>query len=485
MLDATVVIRRILSRLGHDHDWRIPRADRARLDVVEELEPGIQPSVASSARLDAVTAPLEAAPARRHANGRLAAPHARRARRLALPESPSVVVDHLRSAVAHAGGAERALPIAVAILVLAASVVSVVPAAGVQPVPATAAGWATGDTFGSGGAPRLAIGGDNGPAASVEPYENAAGALVTPPQSASFDPVPAATQAAGPFGLDATLLKPVAPDTTVSDGSGLLKTYVVRQGDTLSGIASSNGLSVMTLVWSNGLTSVDLHVGQKLVLPPVNGAVIKVGDTDTLASIARDYGVSADAIVAYNKLSDPSVTIGQILVIPGGKGDPLPAATPAPQLVRAGGSASGGSSVTVRSGQSAPSQTSTYVGGRLMWPVPGGYLSQGYHYGHWAIDIAADPGTPILAAAAGTVIFAGWRSNGGGYQVWISHGSNLYTTYNHMSFVSVGAGQQVGRGQRLGGVGMTGDATGPHCHFEVWIGPVWDGGQRMNPLNYL
>ncbi|HEY5630152.1 MAG TPA: M23 family metallopeptidase, partial [Candidatus Limnocylindrales bacterium] len=104
---------------------------------------------------------------------------------------------------------------------------------------------------------------------------------------------------------------------------------------------------------------------------------------------------------------------------------------------------------------------------------------------HWAIDIAADYGSTVVAAAAGKVIFAGWKSNGGGWQVWISHGGNMFTTYNHMSAITVGTGESVGRGQQVGRIGQSGDATGPHLHFEVWIGPIWNGGQRMNPLNYL
>jgi murein DD-endopeptidase MepM/ murein hydrolase activator NlpD len=117
--------------------------------------------------------------------------------------------------------------------------------------------------------------------------------------------------------------------------------------------------------------------------------------------------------------------------------------------------------------------------------VAGGYLSQYFRYGHYGLDIAGDYGTEVRAAAAGTVVYAGWKSNGGGYQVWIAHGSGLYTTYNHMSAVSVGVGEQVGRGERIGRVGTSGWATGPHLHFEVWRGPVWDGGSRVNPLRYL
>ena len=121
----------------------------------------------------------------------------------------------------------------------------------------------------------------------------------------------------------------------------------------------------------------------------------------------------------------------------------------------------------------------------MRWPVPGGHISQYYHYGHYGLDIAADYGSPVIAAANGRVTFAGWKNNGGGYQVWISHGNGIYTTYNHMSSVAVRAGQSVGRGQRVGRVGATGWATGPHCHFEVWIGPIWSGGHRVNPLKYL
>ena len=117
--------------------------------------------------------------------------------------------------------------------------------------------------------------------------------------------------------------------------------------------------------------------------------------------------------------------------------------------------------------------------------MAGGYISQYYHYGHYGLDIAADRGTRVMAAAGGTVIFAGWKNNGGGYQVWLAHGSGLYTTYNHMMSVAVGRGQHVGRGQQVGRVGMTGNATGPHLHFEVCRGMIWDGGVRVNPLNYL
>jgi murein DD-endopeptidase MepM/ murein hydrolase activator NlpD len=115
----------------------------------------------------------------------------------------------------------------------------------------------------------------------------------------------------------------------------------------------------------------------------------------------------------------------------------------------------------------------------------GNYISQYYHYGHYGLDIAADYGSPVRATAGGRVIFAGWKGNGGGYQVWIAHGSGLYSTYNHMSAISVGSGQNIARGTQVGRVGQSGRATGPHLHFEVWRGGIWSGGSRVNPLAYL
>jgi murein DD-endopeptidase MepM/ murein hydrolase activator NlpD len=203
---------------------------------------------------------------------------------------------------------------------------------------------------------------------------------------------------------------------------------------------------------------------------------------DTLDSLARRYDVDATDILVENKLSDPNLVVGQVLVIPGAAGKGIPTPTPGPVSRPSNGSSGGG--IISRGTANGPT---TYTGGRLLWPVVGGgnYISQYFHYGHYAIDIAADYGSTVRAAAGGTVIFAGWKSNGGGYQVWLSHGSNLYTTYNHLSAISVGYGQSVSDGQQIGRIGQSGDATGPHLHFEVWRGPVWNGGTRVNPLAYL
>jgi murein DD-endopeptidase MepM/ murein hydrolase activator NlpD len=117
--------------------------------------------------------------------------------------------------------------------------------------------------------------------------------------------------------------------------------------------------------------------------------------------------------------------------------------------------------------------------GALVWPV-NGTVTQYFHAGHLALDIAAPYGSTVMAADAGVVTWAGWRNNGGGYVVAIDHGNGMQTVYNHLGSIWVSTGQAVSRGQGVGGVGCTGTCTGPHVHFEVIV-----GGYEVNPLRYL
>lgn len=128
-----------------------------------------------------------------------------------------------------------------------------------------------------------------------------------------------------------------------------------------------------------------------------------------------------------------------------------------------------------------PSTVSVGGSGQFSWPVNGQLTSGfGFRWGrmHEGIDIAAPTGRPIGAAAAGTVIVAGW-SGGYGNLVVVSHGT-ISTAYGHMSRIAVSNGQQVSRGTVLGAVGSTGHSTGPHLHFEVRV-----NGSPQNPINYL
>jgi murein DD-endopeptidase MepM/ murein hydrolase activator NlpD len=86
---------------------------------------------------------------------------------------------------------------------------------------------------------------------------------------------------------------------------------------------------------------------------------------------------------------------------------------------------------------------------------------------HTGVDLPAALGTPVAAAAAGQVTFAGWTAGGYGQLVIVAHGSGVRTFYAHLSRIDVGVGQRVATGTTIGLVGATGRATGPHVHFEV------------------
>jgi murein DD-endopeptidase MepM/ murein hydrolase activator NlpD len=478
LLNASVGVQRAIGRL------RRPPSPRASSDTTVAVS--LAAALQLQRRFRAVAAATRLAPRHDRLARGFAAAHPTRQARLSL--------------IARIGH-ERTVALAAAGIVLGASIVSV---SASRPLPAT------GGPTGPGTEVRLEVGGGSGRGGSIT-EANVAGGVLSDSGVGAYDVEPtdldqatsdaelqagaeaeaeleaAAAQLSqvstveGPFLDDGTLLKPVAVNTAVADGSALMETYKVQAGDTLTGIASRFGVSMMTLWWANNLKSKDdLHLGQTLTIPPVTGLVLTVKASDTLASLANKFDVEEQEILDANKLEDPNLVVGQVLAIPGAMGKAIP--TPKPTTRSSSGSSSGSSGN--RGGSSrAPV---TYTGGAFAWPVSGGgnYISQYFHYGHYGIDIAGDYGSTVRAAGGGTIIFAGWKGNGGGYQVWIAHGSGLYTTYNHMSSISVGSGQHVSEAQQVGRVGSSGNATGPHLHFEVWRGGVWNGGSRINPLAY-
>ncbi|HEY8237855.1 MAG TPA: M23 family metallopeptidase [Candidatus Limnocylindrales bacterium] len=352
---------------------------------------------------------------------------------------------------------DRTLPVAVALIVLVAAGVSLAPAA--APVGAAQGAAQANDT-----AVRLAVGGAAG-AGLAELDGQMQGGIGGEDVSDYVD--------------DGTLYKPVAVDTSIQSSVGMLEHYKVKDGDTLTGIASRFGVSMMTVWWANKITTKDsLKVGQDLIIPPVNGLVVTVKAGDTLDTLAATNKIDPEDIVNLNGLEDSVLIVGQVLVLPGAKGAPIPTPKPTPKPTKKPTYASSGGGAGV-----APK----YNGGPWSWPVVGGgnYISQYFHYGHYGVDIAADYGSPVVAALAGTVVYAGWANTGCGYTVIIRHSANIYTMYCHNSAITVSRGEYVSRREQVARIGSSGWATGPHVHFAVSIGyPHESGSYFVSALRY-
>jgi murein DD-endopeptidase MepM/ murein hydrolase activator NlpD len=128
-------------------------------------------------------------------------------------------------------------------------------------------------------------------------------------------------------------------------------------------------------------------------------------------------------------------------------------------------------------------------------PIAEGSYSQSAHYGdsggawstgvHTGEDYAAPTGTTVMAAASGTVVYAGY-DGAYGNRVVIQHDDGYYTTYNHLSQINVSVGQEVTVGDKIGEVGNTGNSFGSHLHFEVTQGgDGWSGGSFIDPDDWL
>ena len=282
------------------------------------------------------------------------------------------------------------------------------------------------------------------------------------------------------------LLPQEGPSGTIADitkpKSATISTYVVHTGDTLLGIAQLFGVPLNTILWANDLTkSSSIKVGDKLIILPVPGIQYKVKIGDTLETIASRFGSNAADIGSYNGIDDTTLSVDATIIIPDGEltnsqnTTPSGTTTSKPKskvtIKKKGGlgiSATG----TVRFGPEpahnvGPTGTSVEVAYYIA-PLANYIKTQGIH-GYNAVDLAAPVGTPVMAAADGEVIVAragGWNGVYGSYVV-ISHDNGSQTLYSHMSSVSVYDGEEVSQGDVIGAVGKTGEATGPHVHFEI------------------
>ena len=143
------------------------------------------------------------------------------------------------------------------------------------------------------------------------------------------------------------------------------------------------------------------------------------------------------------------------------------------------------SSSSVNTGSSSGSYGSGAYSGTLGYPTSSRRVSAGYpNYSsgryHGGVDFPVPSGSPVHAAASGTVIIAKNLNYSYGHYLVIDHGNGLSTLYAHNTTLLVGVGSHVTKGQVIARSGSTGNSTGPHCHFEVRV-----NGTRVNPFNYL
>lgn len=248
--------------------------------------------------------------------------------------------------------------------------------------------------------------------------------------------------------------------------------------------------------------------------PLLAGVVHVVRPGETIWRIARAYGIDPADLMETNGIDDPrAVPAGAELFVPGAAvqvevpqaPSPIPEPPPGVRVTPGPGSsppASGTSPSAPPRPPAPPPQggappvppspapaapppapaPSAKGGAPLSWPLRGVLYGRfGVREGrrHDGIDIAAPEGTPVAAAADGTVIFAGEQAGYGSLAI-LRHDGGLVTVYAHNSSLLVREGERVRRGQPIAKVGQTGKTSGPHLHFEVR-----EGTRPRNPLLYL
>ena len=275
------------------------------------------------------------------------------------------------------------------------------------------------------------------------------------------------------------------------------KKYTVKVGDTITDVAFDNKISVAEFLISNPNFSNE----NNLLFP---GQEVTIGITDPKISIVMEEYVVKDQIVRYQTdvQYDQDMIKGEYKIVQEGI-DGLERVSQRVKYVN--GEVSYVDPISKEELEPAINEViikgdkyvSTVGSTRnWLWPTNSGYtITSGYVYRinpingarelHQAIDVAGTGiGSPIYAVTNGVVSESAYRNQDGNY-VCLNHNNGYYTCYAHMQRRNVTFGQTVTRGQIIGFVGMSGWATGPHLHFEVWVGKPWVGGYRINPWTML
>lgn len=264
--------------------------------------------------------------------------------------------------------------------------------------------------------------------------------------------------------------------------------YRVKTGDTFQSIGNRYGVSWELVAAMNNISApYQLKPGQQIYIPRDPQTEIVVAKGDTLWDLSRKYNVDLGMFMVYNGLYASDVLeVGQVLYLPGNtSGDPVVTASSSTIASRSAATTARNTTNTKKNSAKAVTATATVSTNKGGWslPIKGTVTSEfgkrksGYHHG---IDLAAPKGTTIRAAKAGTVLHSGWYNNIYGNAVIIDHGNGQKTLYAHCSKTTAKEGAKVSAGTAIALVGSTGNSTGPHVHFEIYI-----NGKTVNPRTYL
>ncbi len=250
--------------------------------------------------------------------------------------------------------------------------------------------------------------------------------------------------------------------------------YIVQPGDTLRGIGNRTGAGSEEIARENALAPPYLiRAGQALRIP--GGRYHEVAAGQSGIAIARAYGVAWTAIIAENALSEPYVLrVGQRLRLPAG-------ATQRPLSIEEQAQAFtldiDAIMTGARTAEAAPppvapaSPVQPVAGYRFQWPVAGRVLARfgpaGAGRVNNGIKIAAALGSPVRAARAGRVVYAGSDIGLLGGLILIEHDEGWHSAYGHLDRVAVRAGDRVAAGAIIATVGQSGQVPSPQLHFEV------------------
>ncbi|WP_244530860.1 peptidoglycan DD-metalloendopeptidase family protein [Pseudoxanthobacter soli] len=275
-----------------------------------------------------------------------------------------------------------------------------------------------------------------------------------------------------------------APAATLT-GAGAAGTHQVTSGETLYSVARKYQVTPTALAAANGLTtSTQIKIGEVLRIP-AGGSAVPATEVAAIQPQAADPSArpATDATAA----GAPPSTLGDAAAKLDGAAPASPAAPAAEGGTQVASLPSAaGSGMAATDGAAAATEPSEEdVGGSgFRWPVRGrivsGFGKKGSGEQNDGINIAVPEGTPVKAAEAGTVIYAGNELTGFGNLVLIRHEGGWVTAYAHNKDLLVKRGDQVKRGQVIANAGATGSVTQPQVHFELR-----KGSQPVDPLPHL